>query len=400
MTFEEIKALDEQYVMHAYGRFQVAIDHGKGATVWDVNGKKYIDFTAGIGVCSLGYADEGWQKAIADQAAKLGHISNLFYTEPYAKVAQKLCTRTGMSNVMFANSGAEANEAMIKLARKYSYDKYGKGRGTVITLRNSFHGRTITTLAATGQDKFHDYFFPFTEGFRYANANDLNSVEEVAGHDVCAVMMELVQGEGGVLPLDEKFVRDVADLCAKRDWLLLIDEVQTGVGRTGTLFAFQQYDISPDVVSFAKGIAGGLPFGGVMANERCRNVFTPGTHGTTFGGNPVSAAAACYVLDRIDDALLEQVKEKGAYIRQAVEAMNLPCLGKTRGLGLMIGVEVKGEKTNRELAAALIENGLLCLTAGPGLRFLPPLVITREEIDQALAIIQSTLSQFKGVQAQ
>lgn len=400
MTFEEIKALDEQYVMHAYGRFQVAIDHGKGATVWDVNGKKYIDFTAGIGVCSLGYADEGWQKAIAGQAAKLGHISNLFYTEPYAKAAQKLCTRTGMSNVMFANSGAEANEAMIKLARKYSYDKYGKGRGTVITLHNSFHGRTITTLAATGQDKFHDYFFPFTEGFRYANANDLNSVEEVAGHDVCAVMMELVQGEGGVLPLDEKFVRDVADLCAKRDWLLLIDEVQTGVGRTGTLFAFQQYDISPDVVSFAKGIAGGLPFGGVMANERFRNVFTPGTHGTTFGGNPVSAAAACYVLDRIDDALLEQVKEKGAYIRQAVEAMNLPCLGKTRGLGLMIGVEVKGEKTNRELAAALIENGLLCLTAGPGLRFLPPLVITREEIDQALAIIQSTLSQFKGVQAQ
>ena len=400
MTFEEIKALDEQYVMHAYGRFQVAIDHGKGATVWDVNGKKYIDFTAGIGVCSLGYADEGWQKAIADQAAKLGHISNLFYTEPYAKAAQKLCTRTGMSNVMFANSGAEANEAMIKLARKYSFDRYGKGRGTVITLHNSFHGRTITTLAATGQDKFHDYFFPFTEGFRYANANDLNSVEEVAGHDVCAVMMELVQGEGGVLPLDEKFVRDVADLCAKRDWLLLIDEVQTGVGRTGTLFAFQQYDISPDVVSFAKGIAGGLPFGGVMANERCRNVFTPGTHGTTFGGNPVSAAAACYVLDRIDDALLEQVKEKGAYIRQAVEAMNLPCLGKTRGLGLMIGVEVKGEKTNRELAAALIENGLLCLTAGPGLRFLPPLVITREEIDQALAIIQSTLSQFKGVQAQ
>ncbi len=397
MTFEEIKALDDQYVMHAYGRFQVAMDHGKGATVWDVNGKKYIDFTSGIGVCSLGYGDEGWQQAIADQAAKLGHISNLFYTEPYAKVAQKLCTRTGMSNVMFANSGAEGNEAMIKLARKYSYDKYGKGRGTVITLRNSFHGRTITTLAATGQDKFHDYFFPFTEGFRYANANDLDSVEEVAGHDVCAVMMELVQGEGGVLPLDKKFVQGVADLCQKRDWLLLIDEVQTGVGRTGTLFAFQQYDISPDVVSFAKGIAGGLPFGGVMANEKCRDVFTPGTHGTTFGGNPVSAAAACYVLDRIDDALLEQVKEKGAYIRQKVEEMDLPCLGKTLGLGLMIGVEVKGEKTNRELAAALIDNGLLCLTAGAGLRFLPPLVITQEEMDEALAILQRTLSSFKGV---
>ena len=396
MTFEEIKALDEQYVMHSYGRFQVAIDHGKGATLWDVNGKEYIDFTSGIGVCSLGYADEGWQKAIAQQAAKLGHISNLFYTEPYPKVAQKLCTRTGMSNVMFANSGAEANEAMIKLARKYSYDKYGKGRGTVITLHNSFHGRTITTLAATGQDKFHDYFFPFTEGFRYADANNLDSVEEVAGHDVCGVMMELVQGEGGVLPLDKKFVQAVADLCEKRDWLLLIDEVQTGVGRTGTLFAFQQYDIKPDVVSFAKGIASGLPFGGVMANEKCRNVFTPGTHGTTFGGNPVSAAAACYVLDRIDDSLLEQVKEKGAYIRAAVEEMNLPCLGQTRGLGMMIGVEVKGEKTNRELAAALIDNGLLCLTAGPDLRLLPPLVITREEIDKGLAVIRGTLSQFKG----
>lgn len=392
MTFEEIKALDEQYVMHSYGRFQVAIDHGKGATVWDVNGKEYIDFTSGIGVCSLGYADEGWQKAIAEQASKLGHISNLFYTEPYAKTAQKLCTRTGMSNVMFANSGAEANEAMIKLARKYSYDKYGKGRGTIITLHHSFHGRTITTLAATGQDKFHDYFFPFTEGFRYADANDLDSVEEVAGHDVCAVMMELVQGEGGVLPLDVEFVQKVADLCAKRDWLLLIDEVQTGVGRTGTLFAFQQYGIEPDVVSFAKGIAGGLPFGGVMANEKCRNVFTPGTHGTTFGGNPVSAAAACYVLDTIDDSLLAQVKEKGTYIRKAVEEMQLPCLGATRGLGLMIGVEVKGEKTNRELAEALIENGLLCLTAGPGLRFLPPLTITKEEIDKALAIIRSTFS--------
>lgn len=206
-------------------------------------------------------AIRGWVEAVSTQAAKLGHISNLFYTEPYAKVAQKLCVRTGMSNVMFGNSGAEANEAMIKLARKYSFDRYGKGRGTVITLHNSFHGRTITTLAATGQDKFHNYFFPFTEGFRYADANDLDSVEAVAGHDVCAVMMELVQGEGGVLPLDLEFVQKVAELCAKRDWLLLVDEVQSGMGRTGSLFAFQQYHIQPDVVSFAKGIAGGLPFG-------------------------------------------------------------------------------------------------------------------------------------------
>lgn len=392
MTFEELKALDEQYVMHSYSRFPVAIDHGKGATVWDTAGKEYIDFTSGIGVCSLGYGNEGWVSAITAQASKLGHISNLFYSEPYARLARELCTRVGMANVMFANSGAEGNEAMIKLARKYSFDKYGKGRGTVITLHNSFHGRTITTLSATGQDKFHNYFFPFTEGFRYADANDLDSVEAVAGHDVCAVMFELVQGEGGVLPLDKAFVQGVADLCAKRDWLLLIDEVQTGVGRTGSLFAFQQYDIQPDAISFAKGIAGGLPFGGVMANEKCRNVFTAGTHGTTFGGNPVAAAAACYVLDTVDQKLMDEVKEKGAYLREQIEAMNLPCLGATRGLGLMIGIEVKGEHTNLELANRLIQNGLLCLTAGPGLRLLPPLVITKEEMDKGLAIMKATLS--------
>ena len=391
MTFEEIKNLDEQYVMHSYGRFPVAIDRGEGATLWDVDGKEYIDFTAGIGVASLGHGDQGWLEAVTRQAAKLAHISNLFYTEPYAKAAEKLCTRTGMSNVMFGNSGAEANEAMIKLARKWSFDRYGKGRGTVITLRNSFHGRTITTLAATGQDKFHDYFFPFTEGFRYARANDMDSLEEVAGHDVCAVMVELIQGEGGVLPLDREFVEKAADLCAKRDWLFLVDEVQTGVGRTGSLFAFQQYGVQPDAVSFAKGIAGGLPFGGVMANERCRDVFTPGTHGTTFGGNPIAAAAACHVLDRMDGAFLAQVTEKGDYLRAQVEELSLSCLGKTRGMGLMIGVEVKEGWTNRDLAAKLIENGLLVLTAGPGLRLLPPLTITREEMDKGLAILKETL---------
>ncbi len=391
MTFEEIKSLDEQYVMHSYSRFPVAVDRGKGAVLWDMDGREYIDFTSGIGVTSLGHGDEGWLKAVTGQAAKLGHISNLFYTEPYARAARALCQGAGMSNAMFANSGAEANEAMIKLARKWSFDKYGKGRGTVITLHNSFHGRTITTLAATGQDKFHDYFFPFTEGFRYADANDMDSLEAVAGHDVCAVMLELVQGEGGVLPLDQDFVRKTADLCAKRDWLLLIDEVQTGVGRTGTLFAFQQYGLAPDVVSFAKGIAGGLPFGGVMANERCRDVFAPGTHGTTFGGNPIAAAAACHVLERMDEAFLAQVREKGDYLRAQVEELSLPCLGATCGLGLMIGVEVKAGWTNRELAARLIENGLLVLTAGPGLRFLPPLTITREEMDRGLAILKETL---------
>ncbi len=391
MTLEEIKALDRQYIMPTYSRFPVAVDHGQGATVWDVEGKEYIDFTSGIGVNSLGYNHPLWTRAVSEQAAKLGHICNLFYSEPYVRAAERLCSRSGICNVFFANSGAESNEGMIKLARKYSFDRYGKGRGTVITLNKSFHGRTITTLAATGQEVFHNYFYPFTEGFRYADANDLDSVEEVAGHDVCAVMVELVQGEGGVLPLDQEFVRKLAQLCQKRDWLLLVDEVQTGIGRTGTLFAFQQYGIQPDAVSFAKGVAGGLPFGGVMAGEKCRDVFTAGTHGTTFGGNPVSAAAACQVLDLLDDDFLQGVREKGSYLREQIEGMDLPCLGETRGLGMMIGVEVRGERTNRELAEKLVENGLLILTAGQGLRLLPPLVITREEMDRGLAIMRETL---------
>ena len=392
MTHEKLKQLDHQYVVQTYGRFDVDIDHGRGATLYSLDGREYIDFTSGIGVCSIGHANPRWVEAVAAQAAKLGHISNLYYAQPYAQVAQKLCTRTGMSKAMFANSGAEANEAMIKLARKRSFDKYGKGRGTIITLHNSFHGRTITTLAATGQDKFHNYFFPFTEGFRYADADDLDSLEGVAGHDVCAVMVELVQGEGGVLPLSRQFVQELAELCQKRDWLLLADEVQSGMGRTGTLFAFQQYGVRPNVVSFAKGIAGGLPFGGIMVGESCQDVFTPGTHGTTFGGNPIAAAAACCVLDTMDDAFLLQVQEKGDYLRSQIESMDLPCLGATRGLGLMIGVEVKGEKTNQELAAKLVQHGLLCLTAGPDLRLLPPLVITREELDKGLAIMKAALS--------
>ena len=391
MTFEELQALDKQYVMQTYGRFPAAIDHGKGATLWDVAGREYIDFASGIGVNSVGYGNEAWQAAIQAQAAKLGHISNLYYSEPYIRLAQRLCERSGMSNAFFANGGGEANEGMIKLARKYSFDKYGKGRGTILTLNRSFHGRTITTLAATGQDVFHNYFFPFTEGFRYADANDLDSLEAVAGHDVCAVMMELVQGEGGVLPLDREFVHKVAELCRQRDWLLLIDEVQTGVGRTGSLFCFQQYGIQPDVVSFAKGIAGGLPMSGILANEKCRDVFTPGTHATTFGGNPVAAAAALAVQDILTDELLEQVKEKGAYLRAAIEGLELPCLGATRGMGLMIGVEVKGEQTNSQLAFRLVEAGLLCLTAGPGLRLLPPLVITKEEMDKGVSIMKAAL---------
>ena len=391
MTSNEIKGLTHQYVMNTYGRFPVAIDRGEGARLYDFEGNEYIDFTSGIGVTDLGYGYQPWVEAIADQARKLGHVSNLFYTETPAKLAQTLCKRTGMSCVFYANGGGEANEGMIKLARKYSFDKYGEGRATIITLKNSFHGRTITTLKATGQDVFHQFFFPFTEGFRYAAANDLEDLKVQSGDDVCAVMMELVQGEGGVLPLDYEYVQAVKQLCEEKDWLLLTDEVQTGVGRTGKLFAFQQYDILPDVASFAKGIAGGMPMSGIMANEKCRNVLTPGTHATTFGGNPVCAAAGLVVQETLSDEFLAEVTAKGEYLRGQIEALDLPCFGKTRGMGLMIGIEVKEGYNKSEIANKLIENGLLVLTAGPGMRLLPPLVITKEEMDKGVAIMEKTL---------
>ena len=391
MNFTQIKELDQRYVLQTYSRNPVAIDHGRGATLWDTEGKEYIDFTSGIGVCSLGYGNEAWARAIYDQAMKLGHISNLFYTEPYARLASKLVPAAGMAAVFFGNSGAEANEGMIKTARKYSFDKYGPGRSTIITLNNSFHGRTITTLKATGQDHFHEFFFPFTEGFRYAAANDMASLQAAAGDDVCAVMMELIQGEGGVNPLDADYVQTVAKLCADKDWLLLIDEVQTGVGRTGTLFAYQQFGVQPDVVSFAKGIAGGLPFGGFLTNEKCRAVLGPGDHGSTFGGNPMAAAAGCVVLDTMTPEFLEQVKAKGQYLRDGIAALNSPCVSGVRGMGLMIGVGVQG-MTHRELKDKLMAAGLLTLTAGKDtLRLLPPLVISREEMDKGLAIMAQVM---------
>ena len=392
MTSEAIKSLTHQHIMNTYGRFPVALSHGQGATLYDPEGREYIDFTSGIGVTDLGYGFQPWADAVAAQAKRLNHVSNLFYTEPAARLAEILCKRTGESCVFFANGGGEANEGLIKLARKYSFDRYGQGRSTIITLKNSFHGRTVTTLKATGQDVFHNYFFPFTVGFRYAAANYLAALEEAAGDDVCAVMVELVQGEGGVLPLEQDYVKALSELCAEKDWLLLADEVQTGVGRTGTLFAFQQYGILPDAVSFAKGIAGGLPMSGVLANEKCRDVLGPGTHATTFGANPVCAAAGLVVQETLSDAFLEEVKSKGAYLRAGIESLNLPCFGKTRGLGLMIGIEVKDGFTNKDIANRLIESGLLVLTAGAGMRLLPPLVITKEEMDRGLEIMRKTLS--------
>ena len=391
MTSEAIKGLTHQHIMNTYGRFPVALDHGEGATLYDPEGRAYIDFTSGIGVTALGYGNPLWAEAVAYQAKKLNHVSNLFYTEPPARLAEVLCQRTGASAVFFANGGGEANEGLIKLARKYSFDKYGQGRSTIITLQNSFHGRTITTLKATGQDVFHNYFFPFTEGFRYAPANDLEALKAQDRGDVCAVMVELVQGEGGVLPLDKGYVKAVEALCAEKDWLLLVDEVQTGIGRTGTLFAFQQYGILPDAASFAKGIAGGLPMSGILANEKCRDVLGPGMHATTFGANPVCAAAGLVVQEILSDEFLKEVRGKGEYLRRGVEALNLPCFGKTRGLGLMIGIEVREGWTNKDIANKLIENGLLILTAGPGMRLLPPLVITKDEMDKGLTIMKQTL---------
>ena len=391
MNFNEIKALDESYVVQTYGRNQVAIDHGHGATLWDTGGKEYIDFTSGIGVCSLGYANEACAKAIYEQAMKVGHISNLFYTEPYAKLASKLVPAAGMAAAFFGNSGAEANEGMIKVARKYSYDKYGESRAVIITLKNSFHGRTITTLKATGQDHYHEFFFPFTEGFRYAEANSMDSLMAAAGDDVCGVMMELIQGEGGVNPLNQDYVQAVAKLCAERDWLLLVDEVQTGVGRTGSMFAYQQFGIQPDVISFAKGIAGGLPFGGFMTNEKCRAVLKAGDHGSTFGGNPMAAAAANVVMDTLTPEFLAQVTEKGQYLRDGIASLSSPIVSGIRGMGLMIGVGVQG-MTHKELKDKLMAAGLLCLTAGKDtLRLLPPLSITTEEIDKGLEIMAQVM---------
>ena len=387
MDFKTLEALDKQYVMQTYARFPVAFDRGSGATLYDTEGKEYIDFSSGIGVNSLGYGSEAWVNAIAQQIVKLGHVSNLFYTAPYIELAQTLVERAGMSNVFFANSGAEANEGMIKTARKYSFEKYGEGRATIITLKNSFHGRTITTLKATGQDHFHEFFFPFTEGFRYAEANNMDSLMAAAGDDVCGVMMELIQGEGGVNPLDLEYVQAVAKLCAERDWLLLVDEVQTGMGRTGTLFAYQQFGIQPDVATFAKGIAGGLPFGGFLTNEKCRNVLRAGDHGSTFGGNPMAAAAANVVMDTLTPEFLEDVKKKGQYLREGIAGLNSPYVSGIRGMGLMIGVGVQG-MTHKELKDKLMAEGLLCLTAGKDtLRLLPPLVITKDEIDKGLEIM-------------
>lgn len=394
MTNQDVMQLTEDYILGTYKRFSVALERGENATLADFDGKPYIDFASGIGVCSLGCGNESWLSAITAQAKKLPHASNLFYTEPAATVAKTLVERTGMQGVFFSNSGAEANEGAIKLARKYSFDKYGAGRNQIVTLYHSFHGRTITTLAATGQDVFHQYFFPFTEGFVHAEPNDVACVKSACmSGTVCAVMMELIQGEGGVLPLDAAFVQEVAHFCKSRDILLLIDEVQTGVGRTGSLFCFQQYGITPDAVTFAKGIAAGLPFGGVLAAKSCATTLSAGTHATTFGGNPICAAGANAVLAELTPEFLGEVAQKGEYIRETVAGWNLPVVTSVRGLGLMIGIGVSC--SHREAVGKLVESGLLALTAGADtIRLMPPLTITKDEIDAGLAILKAILSAY------
>ncbi len=389
MTLNQIKADDSQYIMNTYGRFNTALVKGEGSKVWDSEGKEYIDFTSGIGVNCLGYSDEGWAKAVSQQACTLQHISNLYYSPLQTELAKQLCNITGFSKVFFANSGAEANECAIKIARKYSFDKYCKERTDIVTLQNSFHGRTITTLSATGQDVFHNYFFPFTEGFSFAVANSMDSIKENVTDKTCAVMIELVQGEGGVNPLEKEFVQQLADFCKEKDILLIIDEVQTGAGRTGTFYCYQQFGIQPDIISSAKGLGGGLPMGACMCTEKLAQVMSAGTHGTTYGGNPVACAGALEVVKRVADKdFLAQVVEKGDYIREQLSKMQ--GVSQVRGMGMMIGVVL--EKDNaKEVASKCVEKGLLVLTAKTLIRFLPPLNITKEEIDKGLEIFKSCL---------
>ena len=363
MTFQEIKAHDQAHIMNTYGRSDACIAQGKGALCKDTEGKEYIDFTSGIGVNSLGFCDEDWVKAVSAQASTLQHISNLYYTLPDVELADTLCARTGYAKVFFGNSGAEANEGAIKVARKYSFDTYGAGRDKIVTLVNSFHGRTVTTLAATGQDVFHNFFFPFTEGFVYAKAGSMEDLKAACDGSVCALMLEFIQGEGGVVPLNPEYVKEAAAFCKENDILLIADEVQTGIGRTGTLLASEQFGVFPDITTLAKGLGGGLPIGAVMVSEKLSNVMGASSHGSTFGGN-------------------------GETIRAALSGCKN--VASITGLGMMIGIELK-EGTSAEVRAACMEKGLLVLTAKAKVRLLPPLTISDEELEKGLEILKIVL---------
>ncbi|MCI5599574.1 aspartate aminotransferase family protein [Ruminococcus sp. LCP21S3_E8] len=390
MDNKKIKELDNENIMHTYGRYDVCLTKGKGVYAYDDNGKKYIDVSSGIGVNSLGYCDDGWVKAVSEQAGTIQHISNYYYNKVAGVLAEKLTKATGLSKVFFGNSGAEANECAIKVARKYSFDKYGRGRDHIITLVNSFHGRTIATLSATGQDVFHNYFFPFVEGFDNAIANDIESLKNTITDKTCAVMLETVQGEGGVNILDSEYLQQVRKICDEKDILLIVDEVQTGVCRTGKLYGYMHSGIKPDVVTSAKGLGGGLPIGVCMVNDKLKDVMGPSTHGTTFGSNPVVCAGANYIIDTVNTPeFIEEINKKGAYFKEKIE--KIKGVKSVRQQGLMIGIEVEGNAG--DIAKKCTENGLLVITAKTLLRMLPPLNIKYEEIDEALAILKKVMEE-------
>lgn len=386
----DTKQLDEQYIAHTYARFPIEIVSGHGSLLYDEQGREYIDLGTGIAVNIFGVADASWIKAVNAQMHKVQHTSNLYYAAPCARLAEKLCQRTGMKKVFFGNSGAEANECAIKVARKYAAEKKGGEYYHIITLHNSFHGRTITTLAATGQDSFHQHFLPLTPGFLYADANDLQSVKKLVDeYKVAAILFECVQGEGGVLPLDYAFVQGLAELAAEQDILLLVDEVQTGNGRTGSLYAYMQYNIQPDIVSTAKGLGGGLPLGVCMLGDKVETVLEPGDHGSTFGGNPLSCAGAIDILDRIDESLLEGVKERSAYIFR--ELSGCKGINEVTGMGLMIGVTTA--RPLADVVAECREQGVLVLTAHGKMRLLPALNIPMDLLKKAVDIIKNVCAQ-------
>lgn len=390
MDNKKIKELDNENIMHTYGRYDVCLTKGKGVYAYDDNGKKYIDVSSGIGVNCLGYCDDGWVKAVSEQAGTIQHISNYYYNKVAGVLAEKLTKATGLSKVFFGNSGAEANECAIKVARKYSFDKYGRGRDHIITLVNSFHGRTIATLSATGQDVFHNYFFPFVDGFDNAIANDIESLKNTITDKTCAVMLETVQGEGGVNILDSEYLQQVRKICDEKDILLIVDEVQTGVCRTGKLYGYMHSGIKPDVVTSAKGLGGGLPIGICMVNDKLKDVMGPSTHGTTFGSNPVVCAGANYIIDTVNTPeFIEEINKKGAYFKEKIE--KIKGVKSVRQQGLMIGIEVEGNAG--DIAKKCTENGLLVITAKTLLRMLPPLNIKYEEIDEALAILKKVMEE-------
>lgn len=385
-----IKDTDNQFIAHSYGRFDVCLTKGKGSVLYDDNNKKYIDFTSGIGVNSFGICDDIWKDAVISQLGKVQHTSNLYYTEPCAVLAKLLCEKSKMCNVFFANSGAEANEGAIKFARKYSSDKYGENRSTIITLEDSFHGRTITTLSATGQDVFHKDFGPFTQGFKYCPANDCNALKDMITDDVCAIMFECIQGEGGVNNLDDEFIKTINQIAKDNDILMIVDEVQTGNGRTGKYFSYEHFNISPDIVTTAKGMAGGLPMGAVLFGEKVKDVVTPGSHGSTFGGNPIACAGAVSIVERIDDTFLNSVTEKGIYIKNKLN--EIKGIKDISGMGLMIGI--LSDKDAGEVAKKCLDKGLLVLTAHKNkVRLLPALNINYNEIDEGIEILREVIEE-------